>query len=124
MKPYYLLPWLICVLLTGCSSSGFAAVRPKVEVEIINKSARDMENAHATFGEYVCKWGSVIKSTSKGYMYYPHPITVESELHWDEDGKHRMEKLDLRKIYQRGKSGRLSFTVYDGRVGVSFIERS
>lgn len=122
MRPHPLLGWL-CLLLAACSSSGFVIVRPKVEVEIINQSSRDMKNAHATFGEYVCIWGSVIKSTSKGYMYYPHLITAESELHWDEDGKHRMEKLDLRKVYQRGKSGRLSFTVYDGRVEVSFVER-
>jgi hypothetical protein len=123
MKSYCLLPWLICVLLTGCSSSGLAAVRPKMEVEISNQSSQALDNALVNFGDYQCKWGHVGKTFSASYMYYPYPVTAAAELHWDEDGKHRMEKLDLSKVYQRGKSGRLTFTVYDGRVEVSFVER-
>jgi hypothetical protein len=80
-------------------------------------------NALARFGDYDCEWGNVGRTFSKSYLSFPHPITPDTELHWDEDGKHRMEKLDLRKIYPPGKSGRLTFTVYDGRVEVSFREK-
>lgn len=43
---------------------------------------------------------------------------------WDEPGGHRVEKLDLRKIYPPGKSGRLTFTVHDDRVEAIFREKS
>lgn len=90
---------------------------------MVNQSARDLENAEARFGDHVCKWGSVVKTASKSYMYYPHPITAQMELHWDAAG-HRVEKIDLSKIYPRGKSGRLTFTVYDDRVEVNFREKN
>jgi len=115
---------LLCLLLAGCGSRGLAAVKPEVDVEIINKSSRDLENAKARFGDYACEWGWVIKTATKGYGFYPHPITAQTELDWDEGGKHRVEKLDLSKIYPPGKSGRLTFTVYDGRVEVSFREKT
>lgn len=110
-----------CILLAGCINSGLAGA-PKMEVEIVNHSARSLENAVVRFGSNDCRWGSVGKSAS--YLFYPHPITPEAELHWDEDGKHRMEKLDLKKIYPKGKSGRLTFIVHDGRVEVTFREKS
>ena len=65
-----------------------------------------------------------MKTAANNFLSHPHPIAAQTELHWDEDGKPRMEKLDLRKIYARGKSGRLTFTVYDGRVEVIFREKS
>ena len=124
MKPERLLPWLLCVLLTGCGSNGLAAMKPEVDVEIINQSSHNLENTQARFGGNVCAWGRLVKTASAGYGFYPHPITAQTELHWDEPGGHRVEKLDLRKIYPPGKSGRLTFTVYDGRVEVSFREKS
>lgn len=111
---------LLCLLLAGCGNRGLAAVKPEIDVEIINKSSRDLENAMARFGDNACEWGWVIKKATKVYGFYPHPITAKVELHWDESGGHRVEKLDLTKIYPRGKSGRLTFTVYDERVEVSF----
>jgi len=115
---------LLCLLLVGCGSGVLAAVKPEVDVEIVNKSSHDLENAKARFGDHACDWGWVIKTATKGYGFYPHPITARAELHWDESGGHRVEKLDLSKIYLPGKSGRLTFTVYDGRVEVTFREKS
>ena len=122
MKPTHLLPWLLCALLTACGSSGLATVQPKLEIELINQSSHALENTQARFGNNTCKWGHVGKTFSASYMFLPYPITAETELHWDEEGKHRVEKLDLRKVYSPGKSGRLTFTVYDERVEVSFRE--
>jgi hypothetical protein len=114
--------FISCVVwawLAGCGSNGFAGI-PEMEIEIVNQSSHRLENALARFGEYKCVWGYVGKTAS--YMLYPHPITAQAELQWDENGKHRAEKIDLRKIYPRGKSGRLTFAVHDDRVEVSFRE--
>jgi hypothetical protein len=99
-------------------------MKPAVEVEMVNESSGDLENAEARFGKYVCKWGWVVKGASKSYMYYPHPITAQTELHWDASGSHRTKKIDLSKVYPPGKSGRLTFTVYDDRVAASFRGKS
>ena len=122
MNPNSFLVGLFCLLLGGCGGSGIAARKLEVDVEIINQSSRDLKNAKARFGDYACEWGWVIKTATKGFGFYPHPITAETELDWDEEGMHRVERIDLRKIYPSGKSGRLTFTVYDGRVEVSFRE--
>jgi hypothetical protein len=124
MKLDALFAGLLYLLLVGCSSNGLAIVKPEVDVEIINRSSRDLENAKAQFGDHACEWGWVIKTATKGYGFYPHPITAEAELHWDEEGKHRVQKLDLRKIYLPGRSGRLTFMVYDDRVEVNFRENA
>lgn len=124
MKLGHFLAGIFFLLLAGCGSNGLSAVKSQVMVEIVNQSSRDFENAEARFGRHTCEWGWVVRATSKGYGFYPHPITTETELHWDEPGGHRVEKLDLKKIYPPGKSGRLTFTVYDGRVEVSFREKS
>lgn len=124
MKLNLLLAGLLCCLLAACGSSGLAAMKSEVDVEIINRSSRDLQDAFARFGDNDCKWGYVGRTFTAGYGFYPHPITAQTELQWDEEGKHRMEKLDLSKIYPAGKSGRLTFTVYDGRVEVSFREKS
>ncbi len=97
---------------------------PKMEVEIDNQSSRDLQNAVARFGKYDCEWGYVGKTFSKSYLFYPYPITPKAELHWEENGKHRVEKLDLSQICPPGKSGRLTFTVRDRGVEVSFRESS
>lgn len=94
----------------------------KMEVEIVNQSSHDLQNTLARFGGYDCEWGYVGKTFTKSYMFYPHPITAQAELQWDEEGKHCVEKIDLSKIHPAGKSGRLTFTVYYGRVEVSFRE--
>ncbi len=124
MKLDVLLIGCFCVLLAACSGRGLAAMKPEVDVEIVNQSSHSLENAKARFGDYACEWGWVAKSGTKGFGFYPHPITAETVLHWDEEGKHRVEKIDLLKIYPRGKSGRLTFTVYDGRVEARFREKS
>jgi hypothetical protein len=113
-----------CLLLGACSGNGLAAVKPSVDVEIVNQSARDLQNAGARFGEHACEWGFVGKTFTKIYLFYPHPITAHAELQWDEPSGRRVEKLDLSKIYSRGKSGRLTFTVHDDRVEVNFREKS
>jgi len=122
MKANTIMLSLFCVLLLGCDTDGLTSM-PKIEVEIINHSTRELEYAVARFGKYDCKWGRVGKTFSASYMFYPHPITSDAELHWDEPNGLRMEKIDLRKIYPPGKSGRLTFTVYDDRVEVTFREQ-
>jgi hypothetical protein len=122
MKPVHLLAGLLCLLLAGCGANGFTLARADVEVAIENKSSHDLENAEAIFGEYTCEAGIVGKTFTAIYLSYPHPITADTELHWNEGAKHRVERIDLRKIYPSGKSGRLTFTVYDGRVETSFKE--
>ena len=54
-----------CLLLGACSGNGFAAVKPDVDVEIVNQSARDLQNAGARFGEHACEWGFVGKTFTK-----------------------------------------------------------
>jgi hypothetical protein len=114
---------LLAVLFieTGCGS---IAMQPEVNVSIENKSARLLENVRAHFGEYECAWGLVAAGATKIYGHYQHPITRETELHWDEAGGHRVQKLELGKIYPPGKSGRLSFTIYEGHAEVEFREVS
>jgi len=116
--------FVFCILLTACGGSGVTAVKPEIDVEIINQSSRLLENALARFGDYTCEWGYVGKTFSKSYLYYPHPITVQTELSWSEEGKPRVEKLDLKAIYSSGKSGRLTFTVHDDHVETSFVEKN
>jgi hypothetical protein len=111
------------VLVAACGNSGLVGVKPALEVEIVNQSSGDLENAEARFGDHVCRWGAVVKNASASYMYYPHPITTHAEVHWDAAGGHRIEKLDLSEIYPRGKSGRLTFAVYDDRVEVNFRKK-
>lgn len=123
MKLPLLLLSVLCALLVACGSRGLGFV-PKIEVEVVNRSSRDLENTEAHFGENRCRWGIVGKTFSAGYMFYPHPITAKAELHWDEAGKHRVEHLDLSKTYPPGGSGRLTFTVHDGRVEVTFQPQS
>lgn len=118
MKPSTLVPWLLIALLVGCGSSRLAVVNPKVDVEVVNQSARPLQNVLARFGDHECKWGNVGKSAS--YLFYPHPITAHAELHWDTQGQPKMQKFDLRKTYPPGKSGCLAFVIYDDRAEVSF----
>ncbi len=124
MKFVHTISGLLLVMLAACGTSGVAAGRPEVDVEIVNQSSRDLKNALVRFGEFECRWGSVGKALSAGYGFYPHPITQKAELHWDENGKHRTQKLDLSSVFKRGKSGRLTFTVSDDRVDVKFTEKS
>lgn len=96
------------------------AMRPEVDVSVENKSSRDIENVRARFGDFACSWGNVGRTFKAIYGQYPHPITVDTELHWNVGGEQKVQKFDLRKIYPQGKSGRLSFTIYDDRADVSF----
>jgi len=120
MKLDALMVGFFCVLLAACGSSGLLAMKPAVEVEVINQSSHDLRNTEARFEDHGCKWGAVVRNTSASYMYCPYPITAQLELHWDVATGHRAEKLDLGKIYPRGKSGRLTFTVYNDRVEANF----
>jgi hypothetical protein len=99
-------------------------MKPDVGVEVINHSSYLLENALVRFGDYACEWGYVAKDSEAWYGFYPHPITADVELRWDEAGKHRVVKLDLRKIYSTGESERLTFVVSDERVDASFKEGS
>jgi hypothetical protein len=94
---------------------------PDVEVEIVNKSSRDLKDAEVVFGEYVCHWGIAVRTASKSYMYYPHPITTDAVLRWQEEERdQRTERLDLRQIYPARAVGRLTFVVLDEGAKASF----
>lgn len=124
MKLFRVLPWLLCALLAACGGNGLAAMKPEIDVEIVNQSSRNLENAQARFGENACAWGRLVRGATAIYLYFPHAITAQAGLHWDEPSGHRAEKIDLSKIYSRGKSGRLTFTVHEDRVEVGFREKS
>jgi len=111
---------IYCLLLGSCSGGGLSVLKPAVDVEIVNQSTRDLQNAGVRFGEHTCEWGVVGQKMTKIYMLYPHPIPTHAELQWEEPKGRRVEKLDLSNVYRRGESGRLTFNVYDDRVEVSF----
>ena len=124
MKLNNLCAGLLCLLLVGCGNSGLVAGTTDVDVEIVNRSSHNLENTQVRFAGKVCAWGRLMKTATAIYLFFPNPITPQAEVEWDEPTGHRAEKLDLRKIYPLGKSGRLTFTVFDGRVDVGFRERT
>jgi hypothetical protein len=109
-----------CCLLASCLGSRGASSKPDVDIQIINMSSVDIENAGAQMGAHQCKWGWVVKGGSKSYLSFPHAIGLEVTLTWDEQSRHRTEKMDLKKVYREGTSGRLIFTIYDERVAAEF----
>ena len=108
---------LSALVLYGCTA---VTGVPPVDVEIINRSSHDLANVRALFGDYACEWGTVGKTFTAVYLFYPHPITADTELRWDEQGSPRVEKIDLRQVYRRGQAGKITFTVLDGRAEVAF----
>lgn len=124
MKTSFFFVCVLCALLFSAASCQLPAMHPEVDVSIENRSSQDIENVRARFGDFACSWGNVGRTFKAIYGQYPHLITVETELHWDAGGAHRVQKLDLRGIYPTGKAGRLSFTVHDGRVEVTFREKN
>ena len=36
MKLFLVLPWLLCALLAACGGNGLAAMKPEIDVEIVN----------------------------------------------------------------------------------------
>ena len=110
-------------LLAACGTGGLSLTRPTVDVNIVNLSSRDLSNAEVRFGEQVCQWGFVSRGSTAAYLFYPHPITAQAELHWVDIGP-RMQPMNLAKIYPRGKSGRLTFTVHNDRAEATFREDS
>jgi len=106
------------ILCPGCAE---VIGRPDVDVVIVNRSSHTLSNADAQFGEYLCEWGTVIPSATKGFGLFPHPITSDTTLHWWENERgQRSEKLDLRKIYPARAAGRLTFTFTDDGVKADF----
>ena len=120
MKSALIVQNIVCALLFPATSCDSVAVPPEVDVAIENKSSRIIENVRARFGDYQCSWGLVSSGAKKIYGGYAHPITSQAELHWESAGEHKVHKFDLRTTYPEGKSGRLSFVVYDDRAEVSF----
>ncbi len=45
-----------------------------------------LENTTARFVENACAWGRLVKAATAIYLFYPHPLTAETELSWDEAG--------------------------------------
>lgn len=97
--------------------------KPAIDVIAQNKSQVELNEVCIQFGKSNCEFGVVIPGTSAGYLYYPHPITPDAELSWLEGERKQVRKIDLRKIYPKGKSGKLTFTVFPDRVEVIFKEK-
>jgi hypothetical protein len=114
--------WLALGLNSACHGV-FPGSRPEVEVELYNRSATEMRDARVFFGGFACDWGNLGPTFSKSYLAFPHPITAEARLEWQEQGRLRSERLDLRGVYAIGQSGCLTFTVAAGRVTVAFKPR-
>jgi hypothetical protein len=122
MKFAYLLGGFLVALLTGCGTG--ALFSRQVDIGIVNESSKDLGNTVVRFGANECSLGFVAKTASKVFLFYPEPITAKAELRCATVSGPRVEAVDLSKVYSSGKSGRLTFTVYDDRVEVIFNERS
>ena len=109
---------LLMLALFGCSIAGI--VHPRIDIEFENQSSNDMENTSVHFGKFECRVGALARTALAGYGDFPHPITANTEVHWDVRGTHHMEKLDLDKIFEKGKGGTLMFTITDQGVKVDF----
>jgi len=108
----------VFLLSMGCHLS---AIRPEVDVVAVNRSSQDLSNVKVQFGEYDCSWGTLIKGATKGYLYYPHPISGEAVFQWWQiDRGQCSQTIDLRTIYPSGASGRLTFTLFDNGVVADF----
>lgn len=111
--------WALLVLgfLIGCAGAAPGAV--STEVEVVNESAWNAREARVSFGAHECPWGVVSRGKSKSYLFFPHPITAEAVVAWDDDrGTHR-HRVDLTKVYQK-KPGRLTFALRDNEVAARF----
>jgi hypothetical protein len=113
---------VLCAFLAGLTACSTMSAEPKIDVAIENKSSKDVDNTRARFGQYECSWGFLSVDAKAINGQYPHPITAETELHWDMAGQQKEQKFDLSKVYPKGKSGRLTFTVFDDRAEVAFRE--
>ena len=111
----------IFACLIACSTM---MAQPEIDLRIENKSSKDVEHTRARLGKYESSWGHVSVAANATNGLYPHPITAETELHWDVLGQHKEQQFDLKKIYPKGKSGRLTFTIFDDRAEVSFREET
>jgi hypothetical protein len=117
----FVIPVLVlAVLLTSCGGNGIRLSNPEVDVEIFNRSSRDLRESGVKFGEFMCAWGTVVRTGNAVYVFYPHPITLTAVFSALYGTEPREEKLDLKNVYIPGKSGRLSFTVFDDRVEATF----
>jgi len=121
MNPRFYILALFFVPLAAC---GMALRRPAVELMIVNNSVYVLKEARVYLGGNVCGWGTVIPGGTKGYLHYPHPITPDAEMRWEGDGGPHIRKIDLKKIYPKGKSGQLVFVVFEKHIEVKFIEAS
>lgn len=111
-------------LLLSCACHGSLLLgRPEVEVEVRNQSTAELRNVRVVFGDHVCAWGHVGPTFTKSYLAYPHPITADAVFEWEEQGRRRSERLDLRNVQVPHQAGRLTFTVSSSGVSVAFKPR-
>lgn len=114
---------LVCLVIVGLFIGGCARARTHVDLTLKNKGAATLENAELVSTNSICSWGTVVAGGSATYMEFAKPVSSAAEMHFVRAGVSRTDKLDLGKVYQPGQSGELTFTVYDDRVEVSFVER-
>jgi len=120
MTKHFALSVCLLLLVAACGAIG---LRPDVDILVLNKSGRKITEARITFGDYVCKWGVVVKDGDVGFVSYPHPITPDVDFLWNEAEKEHKLKVDLRGIYPPRASGRLTFVFYGDRVVAEFEKR-
>ena len=116
---------LVCLVfgiaLIGCTTHGLAALRPDVDVAILNRTSKPLEKAAVHFGKNYCAWGWVAVGGNAVYLLYPYPITENASLEWIHGDLKKSRQIDLKGIYPKGKNGRINFVVEDSTVTAVFI---
>ena len=106
---------LVALFVAGCGHSS----RRGVDLEVVNRSTRLLQNVQANFGTSVCDWGVVGNNATKGYMAYTGSIGSGAELKWEVDGRLVAKNVSLVGRYRPGVTERLTFLIYDDRVEVA-----
>jgi len=116
--------WMLCLVgivpIAGCMLVG--CKKPWVNIVTENNSASSVEDVRIRFGEFTYSSGNIRKDMSASYVDYSHPITEETEVHWNVENVHKQQNVSLRGIYKKGSSGTLTFTISDKTVEARFKE--
>lgn len=108
---------VLALLWVGCATSSHS----EVDAVMVNQSSRDLSNAEVVFGTNRCPVGTLARTATASYLFYRAPITDHANVRWwEKEHDQRSEVLDLRGIYPKDGRGRLTFTISDSGVKVSY----
>jgi hypothetical protein len=119
MKYVMTICWILLASALAVQASA-AFFRPEVGIGVVNSSSGDIKDVRVSFGSNGCTWAEIKRSFSAINGSYRFPITDQADVIWTQDGKNRREKVRVRGVYEKRKSGLLMFTVTDALVTVSF----